>query len=150
VHVAPAYVGPWEGFECLTTLSLMYAAFPYISARGCFQDLNRCTRAPLQSTSMVKHKHSLANTYHKVGATSSCVPTVPKCICFLSTFMAACHFIFLKYTPLIMHGSWSTYCFLLCRFVRLISLPEVIRKKTKTTVISYRANCQIQHKGSLR
>lgn len=29
-------------------------------------------------------------------AASSCEPTVPKWICFLSTFIAACHFIFLK------------------------------------------------------
>ena len=37
VHVAPACVGSGED---PTTLGLMYAVFPCISARGCFQDLN--------------------------------------------------------------------------------------------------------------
>jgi hypothetical protein len=37
LHVAPACAGSEEGS---TTLGLMYTAFPCISARGCFQDLN--------------------------------------------------------------------------------------------------------------
>jgi hypothetical protein len=37
LHVAPACVGSGEGSP---TLGLMYAAFPYISVRDCFQDLN--------------------------------------------------------------------------------------------------------------
>jgi hypothetical protein len=38
LHVAPACTGSGMG---LTTLGLMYAAFPCIYARVCFQDLNR-------------------------------------------------------------------------------------------------------------
>ena len=39
VHVAPACAGSGKGTGP-TTLGLLYAAFSYISARGCFQDLN--------------------------------------------------------------------------------------------------------------
>jgi hypothetical protein len=48
-HVAPAQQGPGKG--------LMYAAFPWISARGCFQDLNpwphghKATALPLRQSS---------------------------------------------------------------------------------------------------
>jgi hypothetical protein len=39
VHVAPACT--WSGQEKdLTTLGIMYTTVPYISTRGCFQDLN--------------------------------------------------------------------------------------------------------------
>jgi hypothetical protein len=38
VHIAPACAGSREGSP--TTLGLMYAVFPCISASGCFQDLN--------------------------------------------------------------------------------------------------------------
>ena len=37
VHVAPACAWSTKG---PTTLGLLYAAFPYISAKGCFQDSN--------------------------------------------------------------------------------------------------------------
>jgi hypothetical protein len=40
VRVASTCVGSGKG---PTTLDLMYAAFPCISARGCFQDLNPLT-----------------------------------------------------------------------------------------------------------
>jgi hypothetical protein len=39
VHVAPAWPLVSGLGNGLTTLGLMYAIFPYICARGCFQDL---------------------------------------------------------------------------------------------------------------
>jgi hypothetical protein len=69
VHVAPACAGFGEGSD---HFGLIYVAFPYISVRGCFQDLNlwphghKAATLPLRqgSSSLISCKEHLKFSFY--------------------------------------------------------------------------------------